>query len=915
MRGRELVLLFSMALVLCHCGDSTDEPDGGSTTPDAGSMDDGGMVTPDAGTDAGTVAPTCELPEADRSGTDVYAHPDGSGDETRVTVTGTDPCARSYLVTTDATPLNGFPAMRRRAIEESAGAVNVRSGHDLFDVLYQVARADLADLSVAEYVDPQLEMGEPVTCGALGCFVTNREDRSVRTSEIGYALDLGVAPHDPLRALQTLYVRLSQNRDRRNEQVMQDPGTGGSWPIALDRASWALGAQATASVLVDAERGAFLARATPALVQTLRDDRIVGRDPSDGLYRGEATFLNQREQTYPEWVLREPQFLTTSKALSTNLVQYRALQIVAGWAEAAGDTAVRDELNGYAAELRGAIRAGFWDPTAGLFRAYRTTGTDPGPNGRLDLLGSALAVIYGVAEPAEALQVLSNYPHQGFGAPVQFPESQSVRILMNRGEWPFVEAYWMRAAAVADHPAVYDRMFDAIYRGMAVNLSALRAFEIQSGRYFVPEDAALQGPLPNSTQDLRSVAAYLSMVQHSLFGLRFGLDGVEVDPYVTRALRRGFFGGTDRLVLNDLPVRDRRLTVVVRLPQPNASGNGRLTVSAVTLDGEAVTGAIPYGDLDAEGSIVEVTLTDDGVANGATLREFEAEDSFRLFFAPATPRMRSVDPSGFANEFLLSFELSQGPGTPAALFNSVTANVYRDGEVVLTGIAPTNPGIIPFTEVVDDTIAGEPSGLFVCYSVELCWTDTGLCSHRSAPLCHVPTFASRSAAVGGSGIRLELQAERSEDPVGVIGDANSFYYENFGSVAGDALTTSTLSPLPDAGLATVAIRVRYRNPNGTTEDGITAGVYRLTVSSGGVTDSDWMILPHRANPNEFGFSDFVFFQVPGNSVWSVRLETVSDLQNMSFLRGYETFPPAAEELPLPTNVTHITSMDIIQVVD
>ena len=48
-----------------------------------------------------------------------------------------------------------------------------------------------------------------------------------------------------------------------------------------------------------------------------------------GLYRGETSFLDWREQTYPAWTRDNVVFIAQSFALSTNVLHYEALQLAA----------------------------------------------------------------------------------------------------------------------------------------------------------------------------------------------------------------------------------------------------------------------------------------------------------------------------------------------------------------------------------------------------------------------------------------------------------------------------------------------------------------------------------------------------------------------------------------------------------
>ena len=57
-------------------------------------------------------------------------------------------------------------------------------------------------------------------------------------------------------------------------QIIQDTGSGGSWPVSTDRMSWAFGADEALKALPPAQRQAFAATALKALSNTLDNDRL-----------------------------------------------------------------------------------------------------------------------------------------------------------------------------------------------------------------------------------------------------------------------------------------------------------------------------------------------------------------------------------------------------------------------------------------------------------------------------------------------------------------------------------------------------------------------------------------------------------------------------------------------------------------
>ncbi|MEZ4471303.1 MAG: hypothetical protein R3F60_10985 [bacterium] len=239
-----------------------------------------------------------------------------------------------------------------------------------------------------------------------------------------------------------------------------------------------------------------------------------------------------------------------SRSLSTNIAHLIALSLQADLADERGEPdggARRD-----AEALRVAIRARFWLADQGLFSAFITTGLDSAPAGQLDLLGNALAILEGVATPAQARSILERYPHLPPGPPVIWPQQQFTAIYHNRGQWPFVTAFWLRAGLAGQHGAVVARSVRALMRGAALNLSNMENFEAASGLPAV-DDGPYSGPVVNSQRQLWSVAGYLTVVHEALFGLYPGADGLRLAPAIPTDLWDALFGDADRAVLEGYP--------------------------------------------------------------------------------------------------------------------------------------------------------------------------------------------------------------------------------------------------------------------------------------------------------------------------------------------------------------------------
>ncbi|RUL70204.1 MGH1-like glycoside hydrolase domain-containing protein [Dyella choica] len=430
-----------------------------------------------------------------------------------------------------------------------AQRMRTETASSMFDGLFAMAQEELTQNSVTAIRDDAFDHGQPIPCN---CFETGAKWPYVWTRDLSYAIDLGLWQFDPQRSRNGLGFKLSSMRNPALPQglyVMQDTGSGGSWPISTDRVVWFLGAQH----LLDDK--AFAGNVYRALSDTLAQDRQYAFDPELGLYRGETSFLDWREQTYPAWTASNVGFIAQSFALSTNVLHYQALQLAVRLAKEHGDAAKARRYEEQAAALRRAVNARFWRADRGMYMSY--IGGDGTPYETYDLLGTALVIISGVAEGESARIALANYPTWAAGSPVIWPERSDQPVYHNRAIWPFVSAYALRAARVVDDPARIAHELRSIMRGAAMSGSNMENYELVTQATHVDE-GELSGPVVDSPRQLWSVAAYLDMVNEGVFGL--AQDG-RIEPKLPVSLVPTLFGERDNIRLYG-PER----SITLRLP-------------------------------------------------------------------------------------------------------------------------------------------------------------------------------------------------------------------------------------------------------------------------------------------------------------------------------------------------------------
>ncbi len=453
---------------------------------------------------------------------------------------------------------------RERRIAPQAWTADTASV--LFDGLFAMAQSDLKKDSVPAIRDAAYDHGDAIACA---CFVAGKQWPFVWTRDLAYSTDLALWRFDPARARRSLLFKLSDVRVPGVPQglyVVQDTGSGGSWPISTDRVAWFLGAR---HLLGDR---AFADTAYRALQDTLAQDREYAFDPATGLYRGETSFLDWREQSYPAWTANDVRFIAQSYALSTNVLHYEALRLAARMA-AARSAALALRYAQQAAALKVALNRWFWNPRAGMYMSYLGGGDPPQPVASYDLLGEALAITSGVADPARARQALAHYPTWPAGSPVIWPERGDQPIYHNRAIWPFVSAYALRAARKVDDPARIAHELRSILRAAALSGSNMENFALESLSTHVP--GKLGGPVVDSPRQLWSVAGYLNMVTEGVFGLT--AEG-RIEPKLPVTLVPMLFG--DRM---SITLRTPRQRIV--LLRPAALDGNLLVVASVQTQG------------------------------------------------------------------------------------------------------------------------------------------------------------------------------------------------------------------------------------------------------------------------------------------------------------------------------------------
>jgi len=713
-------------------------------------------------------------------------------------------------------------------VTEQAGSPKVVTGDVEFDALFALTLKELDQLAVSEIRDGNYNHNKPIKAEV---FETGAKWHYVWTRDLAYAADLSLALINPTRVKNGLNFKLSGFRDNTpqaldGEQIIQDTGTGGSWPISTDRTSWALGAERLLSALSGDEYNQFAERAFNALRNTIEADKVAAFDSETGLYQGEQSFLDWREQTYSSWSTSDVNAIGTSKALSTNVNHYRALRLAAKLGEQF-DSSATSKYNLWADELKAAINAEFWDSERNMYVSYLFDNQGAISVDKYDMLGEALAITSGIASEEQARQIMANYPHSEFGVPVYFPQQPGVAVYHNRAIWPFVTGYSLRAAKVAKNTAAANNAVQSLIRGTATNLSNMENLEWLSGQAFIihsdfGQDGKLDGPVINSQRQLWSVGSYISMVTETVFGIDTRSGQLNVDPFITGWMRNNLFKNSTEIKLENFEYKGSDYQINVKLPPVDQDMTGYFEVESVKRTGNVITATLGKRIAGDE----RLTIIKD-------VKPYDTASS--KAFSPLEP---SVSVSKQGQTVTVSVEAK-----------GASYNLYRNNQMIqkLTSQAKHT-----------DT----PQG-YACYVAESV-NDQGYRSNPSQPVC-----VGEAVTVVLSGDKTQLTPEVKTVELtkesGIVKSDKSFSVSTSGEYLVSAL---------------------YSNNQGQLNTGITNAVKRVTVLGADEPQSGIIQMGHVGEENGLRQSTAVSVNLDAGKSYQIE---VSDHFNMSYLKSNSTY--------------------------
>ena len=350
-------------------------------------------------------------------------------------------------------------------------------------------------------------------------FRTGKEWAGVWTRDISYSIILSMAHLQPRVAMYSLLRKVNKKKN-----IIQDTGTGGAWPASTDRMVWAIAAWELYKVTGDKD---WLQQAYLIVKNSIDTDLATIYDPQTGLAKGESSFLDWREQTYPRWM--QPVDIAESECLGTNAVHYGANVVLGKMASLLDKKEEAAKYNAVAANIKKGINTCMWQPAKNYYGQYLYGRNFQVLSPRAEALGEALTILFDIAEGERQKQIVAAVPVMDFGIPCIYPQLPGISPYHNNAVWPFVQTYWLWAAAKAGNEKAVMESIAAIWRPAALWVTNKENFVASNGDFL--------GTQINSSNMLWSLSGNISVVHKVLFGIRFNEDNLGFEPFVPFALK------------------------------------------------------------------------------------------------------------------------------------------------------------------------------------------------------------------------------------------------------------------------------------------------------------------------------------------------------------------------------------------
>lgn len=400
---------------------------------------------------------------------------------------------------------------------------------------------------------------------------TGKEWSGVWTRDVSYSIILSMAQLQPEASKISLRKKISPDG-----RIIQDTGSGGAWPVSSDRMIWVVAAWEVYLATGDVD---WLKEIFPVVEKSLAADSANVLSRENNLTKGETSFIDWREQSYPKWM--QTADIYQSEALGTTVVQIQALKVASLIARKLGHDQLAEEYAQRAQTITEALEKELWLPEKGHHAMYNYGRLYPVINPRAETLGESLAILFDITTPEKAEIVTQSLLVTDYGRAVFSPQISDMPPYHNNALWPFVASYWALANAKAGNEQGLLEAIGSVYRPAALFATNKENLVLDNG------DIATE---LNSSNMLWSLAGNLAITNRILFGINLMPDGILFHPVVPHKL-----AGKRQLL--DYPYRGKKLNITV-------DGWGD-EINSITLNGKQLDGVeVPEKLLKAENDIV-----------------------------------------------------------------------------------------------------------------------------------------------------------------------------------------------------------------------------------------------------------------------------------------------------------------------
>ncbi|MEE1366465.1 MAG: trehalase family glycosidase [Muribaculaceae bacterium] len=367
---------------------------------------------------------------------------------------------------------------------------------------------------------------------------TGKEWAGVWTRDVSYSIILSMAYMQPEASKISLMKKVNANG-----RIIQDTGSGGAWPVSSDRMIWAVAAYEVYKVTGDKEWLKFI---YPVICDSFEDDFKVVYNAESGLVRGETSFIDWREQSYPKWM--QTADIYNSEAMNTSVVHAEGLRILSKIADELGKKKEAKRYAEAAKSLTDAINRVFWMDDKGYYAMYTYGRENMILNPRAETLGESLAILFNVASPERAKIISQSNPTTPYGVAIFYPQISDMPSYHNNALWPFVASYWTLACAKAGNEQATLQGFGSVFRPAALFATNKENFNLDNG------DIATE---LNSSNMLWSLSGNIALTCRILFGINYEDNGLSFSPFVPKVM-------ADNRTLSNFTYRDAKLNITVK---------------------------------------------------------------------------------------------------------------------------------------------------------------------------------------------------------------------------------------------------------------------------------------------------------------------------------------------------------------